>query len=47
MQLMKAFYKIKGDGKSARLFDIMLKEPNIPPKRPKVYKRSYICSGRE
>lgn len=46
MQLMKAFYKIKGDGKSARLFDIMLKEPNIPPKRLKsINARTYVVVG--
>lgn len=46
MRLMKAFYKIKGDGKSARLFDIMLKEPNIPTKCLKaINARTFVVAG--
>ncbi len=46
MQIMKAFYKIKRDDRSARLFDLMLKEPNISLKSLKsINARTYVVVG--
>ncbi len=46
MQIMKAFYKIKRDDRSAQLFDLMLKEPNISPQSLKsINARTYVVVG--
>ena len=46
IQIMKALYKIKGDSKSAQLYDLMLKEPNISPQSLKsINTRTYVVAG--